>query len=232
MVPIFVLFTFAAFILIGLIVRWWRAAPEDQVADQTPHAAEAGGGERAAPSPLYLHPGHVWMRLMPDGIASVGATEFAANFAGTLSAIDTPQEGTRLRQGEPAWTLISARDRRLSQAMPLDGEVVAVNRGLVANLGLLQRSPQDEGWILRVRPSRIGESLQNLFSGALAETWREVTSLRLNAMLTPSLGRLANDGGVWVARFGDMLDDFTWFAMRRELFRTQSAAVAKPSSEQ
>jgi hypothetical protein len=81
-------------------------------------------------------------------------------------------------------------------------------------------------WILRIRPTRLGESLQSLFSGALADTWKEVAGLRLNAALSPALGRLANDGGVWIANFGDMLDDPVWLALRQDLFPPQKGAAA------
>lgn len=218
MVPILVVLTFAVFLLVGYVIQKRRAATEGPSSDEALHAVPAVA---LAPQPkpaLYLHPGHAWVRLSPDGLASVGASDFAANFVGALSQLEMPKEGDYLRQGEPAWTLISAKQRRLTQAMPLEGEVVAVNRDLVGDPHLLQRSPRHEGWILRVRPTRLAENLQSLFSGALAETWKEVAGYRLNALLSPALGRLANDGGVWVANFGDMLEDSVWLAMRQDLF--------------
>lgn len=218
MVPILVVLTFAAFVLVGFLVQRRRASVEGPSTDEALHAMPAAAPAPRAPSTFYLHPGHVWVRLLPDGLASVGASDFAANFVGALSQLELPNEGTYLRQGEPAWTLTSWKHRRLTQVTPLEGEVVAVNRHLTSDLALLQRSPRQEGWILRIRPTRLTENLQSLFSGALAETWKEVAGYRLNSLLSPALGRLANDGGVWVANFGDMLDDSVWLAMREDLF--------------
>jgi glycine cleavage system H protein len=228
MVPILVLLTFAAFIGAGwLLFQWRRATAEGPSTDEAPRPIPALAAVPQADSPLYLHPGHVWVSVAPDGLAVVGASDFAANFAGALSEVELPREGTRLRQGEPAWTLVSARHRKLTQVMPVDGEVVAVNREILGDLGLINRAPLREGWILKVRPTRLAESLKSLFTGPLADTWKEVAGLRLNAMLAPALGRVAQDGGVWVARFGDMLDDSVWNAMREDLFPTQGASGSK-----
>jgi len=218
MVPILVLFTFAVFIGIGLLLERRRAAVEGP----SPDAALAAAPDLATVSghrpSFYLHPGHVWVRLLPDGFATVGASDFAANFVGRLSGVALPNEGEILRQGAPAWTLVSNQRRRLTQAMPLDGEVVSVNRGLVEAPDLVRHSPDEGAWILRVRPTRLEEGLRGLFGGALAETWKEVAELRLNSMLSPALGRIANDGGVWLANFGDLLEDGAWLAARAELF--------------
>ena len=224
MVPILVLFTFAVLIGIGLLLERRRAAEEGP----SPDAVLAAAPDRATvpghrPS-FYLHPGHVWVRLLPDGFATVGASDFAANFVGRLSGVTLPHEGDRLRQGEPAWTLVSNRKRQLTQAMPLDGEVVSVNHGLAENPELVERSPDEDSWILRVRPTRLQEGLRGLFGGALAETWKEVAELRLNSILSPSLGHIANDGGVWVTNFGDQLGDKDWLALRTELFPPLSSS--------
>lgn len=227
MVAILVLLTFAAFVTVGwVIARRRRATAEGPSTDEAPRLVPAGAPAAGSLPAYYLHPGHVWVRISPDGLASVGVSEFAANFVGALSQVDVPGEGTLLRQGEPAWTLVSARNRRLTQATPIEGEVIAVNRELVGDQGRLKDPSHRAEWILRIRPTRLGESLQSLFSGALADTWREVAGLRLNAALSPALGRLANDGGVWVANFGDMLDDPVWLALRQDLFPPQKGPAA------
>ena len=226
MVPILVLLTFAVFVGAGyLLYQRRRATARGSLTDE---ALRATSALALAPQPenaFYLHPGHVWVSLSPDGLAAVGTSDFAANFVGALSKVEMPAEGARLRQGEPAWTLVSSRNRRLTQVMPVDGEIVAVNPELAGEVSLLRQSPSQMGWILKVRPTRLAESVQNLFSGALAETWKEVAGLRLSAMLTPALGRVAQDGGVWLANFGDMLDDSVWNEMREDLFPLQNGAA-------
>lgn len=225
MVPILAFLTFAAFIgAAWLLSREEQEARESGLGDEALRAPPLPAFAPSVPSRVYLHPGHVWARVASDGLATVGASDFAAQFVGALSGVETPEPGRRLRQGEPAFTLISSKNRRLTQAMPLDGEIVAVNHDLVGGPygapgapGAAIR-PGTEAWILKVRPSRLAENVQNLLTGSMADAWNDFSGMRLNAALMPALGRVANDGGVWLEHFGDRLDDSDWLALRRELF--------------
>jgi glycine cleavage system H protein len=222
MVAILAFLTFAAFIgAAWLLAREEREAAEGVPVNEALRAPPLQAGTSSGPVRSYLHPGHAWVRLGPDGMATIGASDFAAHFVGALSSVETPEMGRHLRQGEPAWTLVSSKDRRLTQAMPIDGEIVAVNpdlgRDRVGAPGA-PRGSKDGDWILKVRPSRVAENIQNLLSGSLADAWQEFSGMKLNATLVPALGRVANDGGVWVEHFGDLLDDSDWLAIRRDLF--------------
>lgn len=214
MVVILVLLTIAAFFAIDWYARRRRAS--------VPAAAEAYEPVRtiriAEPAPLMIHPGHSWVRIAPDGVAAVGASTFASCFAGRLAAIEVPRVGALLRQGQPAWTLVSSRRRRLTQVMPVDGEVIEVNEELQRDPGLAQRASIGEGWILRVRPRGLPERFHNLFVDRLGSAWDDATRLRLNQVLSPALGARANDGGEWVPGFGDLLSDEDWEQLRHELF--------------
>jgi len=175
---------------------------------------------RTADSPAQLlhHPGHSWVRVGGGDAAAVGASTFAANFAGRLAKIELPRVGDVLKQGQAAWTLISERKRRLTQPMPVDGEILEVNTALVADPQLAQLEPYEDGWILRVRPRGEADRLHNLLEDPLGHVWDDAMRLRLNQMLSPALGARANDGGEWVPGFGDELSDEDWESLKRELF--------------
>ncbi|HSQ59274.1 MAG TPA: hypothetical protein VLT84_02380 [Acidobacteriota bacterium] len=225
MVPILAFLTFAAFIgAAWLLSREELEAKESAFGDEALRAPPLPAFAASVPSRVYLHPGHVWVRVLPDGMATVGASDFATQFVGALSAVETPDPGRHLRQGEPAFTLVSSKNRRLTQAMPLDGEIVAVNHDLAGGPsgapgapGAANR-PGPESWVLKVRPARLAENVQNLLTGSMADAWNDFSGMRLNATLMPALGRVANDGGVWLEHFGDRLEDSDWLALRRELF--------------
>jgi glycine cleavage system H protein len=224
MVPILVIATFIAFIVVSWLISHVRQAETEVASIHEAFRAPPDAALAVASQPIsYLHPCHVWVRLAPDGIATVGASDFAANFVGALSRMETPEKGMVLRQGEPAWTLISGKNRRLTQAMPLDGEVLEVNQDLAGRGGSDRSAPRTSGWILKVRPARLAENLQNLFRGSLADAWQEMAGSRLNAVLVPALGRVANDGGVWIENFGDLLEDSDWRVLREDLFPPQPA---------
>lgn len=218
MVPILVLATFVVIVLAQLFIlsRRKKAAEVARAHSMIPIAE---GVPPTLPLPNFLfHPGHTWVYVHDDNLVSVGATEFASNFAGHLASVNVPREGARLRQGESAWTLVSARDRRLKQTMPIDGKVVAVNRELLEDPDLANNSPYEKGWILRVRPRDLQSSIRNLLTEAAARAWIDATQAKITAQLSPALGAVAQDGGEWSSGFGDRLEDTDWETLRRDLF--------------
>jgi glycine cleavage system H protein len=225
MTPILVLATFVAIMLVqwSLQVRRKRAAAMARARSPIPLAEGIPGAQRL--KDFLFHAGHTWVRVHDDGLASVGTTDFASNFTGQLSSIKLPREGARLHQGEPAWTLISSRDRRLKQVMPIEGKVLAVNSDLLEDPELAQRAPYESGWILRVRPRNLESSIQNLMPDTTARGWLDAVVASITAHLSPALGSLAQDGGEWATGFGDRLEEEDWQSLKDDLFpgtRTQT----------
>jgi len=181
-------------------------------------AATMAGAATDRPGELFFHPGHCWVRPGPDGLVTIGATDFAANFAGRVSSVGLPRAGRKLVAGQPAWTLFGSGERCLRQPMPVTGRVVAVNEALLSDPGLAQRAPYAEGWVLRARPTGLQDALGNLLRGATADLWIDAHRARVLARRSPALGALANDGGEWVPGFGELLDTQDWESLRRELF--------------
>lgn len=206
MTVLFVIITIALL----LTLDWYLVRKRERRRVQTGVA----GAERG----VWFHPGHAWVRVRDDELVSVGATGFASNFPGTVKSIELPAEGSVLEAGEPAWTIVSTRGRRLRQVMPIDGEVVAVNAAVRRSPRLAQSSPYGDGWLLRVRPRNLGRSLRRLLSGADARELMDETLRKLNAQLQPAVGAVAQDGGEWSPAFGDRLDDLQWEVLRAEMF--------------
>lgn len=227
MVPILVLATFIVIALGGWYLQrrreWIAEAARAHGPIPIPH-----GGLPDQPSPGFLfHPGHAWVYVHDDNLVSVGATDFATNFAGHLSAVELPREGARLHQGDSAWTLVSAKDRRLDQVMPIEGKVLAVNSDLLQDPQLAQKSPYEEGWILRIRPRELKSNLRNLLSAEASQMWIDATRSKISALLSPALGALAHDGGQWIAGFGDRLEDSDWEKLKQDLFSAAAASQAE-----
>ncbi|HYJ33023.1 MAG TPA: hypothetical protein VE326_07350 [Candidatus Binatia bacterium] len=224
MVAILVLLTFITFVAAAWVVSRMRETAAEGVLDGEALRAPPvlATVPASGPSSTYLHPGHVRVRLTPDGLATVGPTAFASNFVGALARIEAPEAGMEFRQGEPAWTLVSNRNRRLTQVMPLDGTVVEVNREAADRRG--GTVPKATDWILKIRPARLAENVQNLIRDSLTDAWEEAAALRMNAVLAP-VGRVANDGGVWAENFGDALSDADWLDIRQEVFPPQQGVI-------
>lgn len=211
MAVVLVLMTFAVFLLVDwLLVRQHRKIRERELRLVR---ADADGDV----GPLF-HPGHAWVRLSPDGTATLGTSEFAAHFAGELRSVALPEPGVRLRQGGRGWTFRSGRDRELDIPSPIDGTVVAVNRDIVRDPNLSQSFPYDAGWLIKVRPRRLARGTRNLLRGETAGRWLDAVRDVVTGRLGRSVGAVAYDGGAWAPGFGDQIDDRTWRALRCELF--------------
>ncbi len=223
MVPILVL---VSFILIASI-RWYLMTERNKAAE----AARAYGSipiPEGSPtskpaSGFFFHPGHTWVFVHDDQMVSIGTTDFASHFAGDLAKVKLPKEGMRMHKGDPAWTLISKKRRRLDQTMPIEGKVVAVNSKLIEDPNLAQISPFEHGWVLRVRPRQLMSNVQNLFSAESAQKWTSSVRSRIAAQLSPALGIVAQDGGEWSNAFGDRLTDEAWDSIREDLFGSKEA---------
>ena len=220
MTLLLVVTTFVAILVVELAVRHRRSTVALAARSRDLGPAVAGSTPAKLPPDFLLHAGHTWIQAHDGDLASVGTTDLAANFVGTVSSVVLPTEGQRLRPGDRAWTLISERHRRLRQAMPIDGKVLAVNRELLQHPSLVQRAPYESGWILRVKPHNLGKSRVNLFAGTAAGMWLEAARAAVMKRLTPALGAVAQDGGEWVTAFGDHLGDDDWQVLKRDLFPT------------
>ncbi|UCG86279.1 MAG: glycine cleavage system protein H [Gemmatimonadota bacterium] len=176
---------------------------------------------KRASAGLLFHPGHVWARIHSIDLVSLGTTDFAVDFVGTLASVSLPRESRVLRQGETAWTLVSGKRRVLSQVTPFGGMVVAVNDELIRDPGLIQRSPYDKGWLVFVRPRDISSMMADMRSCVAYRMWlnciRGTMPLCLNSTTQPLMQE-----GKWVSKFGDHLTDVEWRALRRRLFPRSS----------
>ncbi len=211
----------ASFILLATL-RWVLQTHQVRAAE----AARALGGVSLGmgirsgqlPVQFYFHPGHTWVHFHENGLATVGVTELAANFVGALAGVELPREGIRIRKDESAWTLVSGKRRRLEQPLPINGKVIAVNLELLENPGLMQSSPYESGWIVRIKPKRGSVLRTDFLSPSEVKTWFAAARETITARLSPAMGAVAQDGGEWLTAFGDQLDDDGWLDLKRDLF--------------
>lgn len=223
MVAILVLCSVAGFLLADWYLTRKRSAREALA----PHKSirPEVGPEPAITGPalepgadFFFHPGHTWAHRGADEVVEVGTDAFAPRFLGHLAQVLLPRPGTRYRQGDPAFAFVSAGGRELAMAMPVDGEVVEVNRRLLSEPDLVERAPYAAGWVLRIRPEQLAVNLQNLMPASTARDWLDAIRSRLTTRFAPALGLVATDGGEWAEVFGDQLDESTWESLKSELF--------------
>ena len=92
---------------------------------------------------------HEWVRLDGDD-AIVGITDFAAGELGDVVYVELPSEGTEITQGESMGTIEAVKTVADLYA-PVTGTVTAVNTALEDDPALVNSSPHEDGWFVRMR---------------------------------------------------------------------------------
>ena len=101
------------------------------------------------PEDLFYTKDHEWARIEGD-IAVVGITDFAQGELGDIVCLDVPTVGEMLSAGEKFGDIEAVKT--VAEAyMPVSGEVVEFNEALESAPELVNASPYDEGWIIRIK---------------------------------------------------------------------------------
>lgn len=153
------------------------------------------GGWITLPDEYCFHQGHSWAVPEDGNVAKVGMDDLAHRLLGQPDAIELPELGTRLTQGERAWT-ISVGSTSVGMLSPVEGEVVAVNHAAVSSPEILCSEPYDGGWLLKVQVSNHRRNQKNLLCGYLAWAWMEEELRTLRAsQLAPVFPDGSSEGG-------------------------------------
>lgn len=92
---------------------------------------------------------HEWIRVKGTE-AEVGITDYAQGELGDVIFVELPQAGSKLAQMKPFGT-IDAVKTVSDLFAPVSGEVVAVNDSLQSNPALVNQSPYEKGWMVRIK---------------------------------------------------------------------------------
>ncbi len=104
------------------------------------------------PDDLRYTSDHEWLRrdeANPDE-AVIGITDFAQDQLGDVVYLDLPAGGDEVSAGERFGEIESVKTVSDLYA-PISGEVLAANGELEEQPELVNDSPYDEGWLIRVR---------------------------------------------------------------------------------
>ena len=101
------------------------------------------------PKDLRYTKEHEWVRVRGQD-AEVGITDFAQGELGDVVFVELPPVGARVTQMKSFGT-IDAVKTVSDLFAPVSGEVVAVNTELKENPALINQSPYEKGWMIRIR---------------------------------------------------------------------------------
>jgi len=92
---------------------------------------------------------HEWVRVDGD-IGTIGITDFAQKQLGDVVYVELPEVGTQLEYHQSIGVIESVKAVSDVYA-PISGEVTAVNEDLNDSPEILNESPHDKGWIIKIR---------------------------------------------------------------------------------
>ena len=98
---------------------------------------------------LYYNEFHQWIKIESDNTAYVGFTEYAQGEFGSIEFIELPGRDYNIIFGEVCGS-IEAENSVIDMIAPLSGEVLRINEDLEANPKLINSSPYEEGWIMKI----------------------------------------------------------------------------------
>jgi glycine cleavage system H protein len=100
------------------------------------------------PEDLYYDRQHNWARVEDDGVVQ-GLTDFGQQIAQEIVFVEMPRAGRAVEQGETFMSMESGKWVGRIPAM-VTGEIVEANEELEWEPQLVNESPYDEGWLVKV----------------------------------------------------------------------------------
>ena len=119
------------------------------------------------PQDLHYTQSHEWVRI--DGeVGTIGITDYAQKELGEIVYLELPEVGHVFDADEEFGTVESVK--AVSELFtPLSGEVVEINKGAVAEPGIVNDDPFGDGWLIKLKLSTDEEVSKLLSADAYAE---------------------------------------------------------------
>ncbi|MBI68000.1 MAG: glycine cleavage system protein H [Chloroflexi bacterium] len=95
---------------------------------------------------------HEWALIQSDGSVIVGITDFAQHELGDVVYLELPSQGANVIQHQQMGEIESVK--AVSEIFsPVSGVVLEVNTSAQDSPELVNSSPYEEGWLIKVQPS-------------------------------------------------------------------------------
>jgi len=105
---------------------------------------------------------HEWVEMQND-IATIGITNFGRIHLGEVVNIQLPKLKEQVKSGQEVGVLESNK-AAVDYHSPMSGEIIQVNENLNKDLSILNKAPEKDGWLfkIKVKNQKEYESLMSL----------------------------------------------------------------------
>ncbi len=109
---------------------------------------------------------HEWAKLS-GGFAIVGISDFAQKQLGDIVSVELPKVGSVFKQLQ-VMAIIDSIKASSDIYCPLSGQIIEINQNLHDHPELINQSPYDGGWMVKIKPANKDE-----FDGLMTGTQYE-----------------------------------------------------------
>jgi glycine cleavage system H protein len=166
MVVMIVLLFIALFVIIDLLRIYFKQKAKVIEGNKVLRSFE----KLSVPLGLFFDKSHVWVRLNDSGEVRIGLDEFLIKAVGKIDRIETLPSGTTVKSGEKI-AVCFVDGKRFVIKSPISGTIISKNESFNKEGENLSEDPYFSGWILKVWPLEIKESIKDLMIGKSAEQW-------------------------------------------------------------
>lgn len=92
---------------------------------------------------------HEWIAV-EGNIGTVGITQYAQKELGDVVYVELPKVGKTVKAGQEAVVLESTK-AAADVYSPVSGTILEVNQNLASESGLINQSPEQKGWLFKLR---------------------------------------------------------------------------------
>ncbi|HEU0113957.1 MAG TPA: glycine cleavage system protein GcvH [Thermomicrobiales bacterium] len=126
----------------------------------------------ASPAELRYTKTHEWVRRDGD-VVTIGITDHAQSELGDITYLELPEIGATVATNEPFGIVESVKAASDVYA-PVEGEVIERNEEAIAAPDLINSSPYDRAWLVKLRVAN-PEQVEQLMAPADYDVYAEAT---------------------------------------------------------
>lgn len=93
---------------------------------------------------------HVWLQKSNECEFVLGITDFAQDQLGDIVFVDLPELGASTQAGKACLVVESVKSAS-DVICPVDGKIIEVNEQLADEPELINESPYEKGWIVKIK---------------------------------------------------------------------------------
>ncbi len=127
----------------------------------------------ASPNDLRYTKTHEWVRLEGD-VATIGLSDFAQNELGDITYLELPEVGDAVAQSEPLGVVESVKAASDIYS-PVGGEVIERNEDAIGTPEIVNQSPYERAWLIKVRIADPAE-IESLMPSQEYDTFAEAAA--------------------------------------------------------